>query len=817
MTFKANSALHAAVCAASLMISAPAWAAAPCCGVVAVDTRSGVVTAQDKATQRRFEFKVENAILLRRIQPGQAVTADFAAGKATVEGIAGQYNIVAAAAGIAAAQPAPAALAPGVAPVQPAVPTAPRAPAGVIGAAPPPAPQAPTAGVIGAPPSPAQSLTRPPPAPAIGAAPPPLQPAQRPPAAPAIGGSPLLSQAPQAAAPIGAAPRAAPGATGPAAAAPAGLSAQTAAGVGRTAGSAYPLPSITAGTAVMATAAGARGPQRASLRGSGLHLRGLDEIDSSAELPESAKILLMMHAGTLPENASDHYIVNPQLAREWAQVRGKDVPASMKPTKKKKKKKKCDWTHSGGCADKVQQTAQDVWDAATEDWKRAWTANTKHLAEQWNETLECFADKRLPLKDIPVKFSESPEFQISLEKARSQGGQGGTSSGSARGTLTVGLPVEADFRAQVELFYIPCLPFAIRPRSVGADGTMTVAARLGANVVATGNFAADYTIPPGGGPAIPIAVIPIVVAGVPVAILDVSLYVDGTVRVGGEGQLDGKFQLTAPYRSDFDFECNGRGCTGKMRNAPVPTTTTQNVVVKGAVHVQPAIYTALQLSLNFEALAGRAGPQPFLLGEVRGCSETAALQNTAGVSSAQEVHALTTDLDWGIEFRAEALVAGEQVASHIEKVMKNRHIAFSDIAPGGSTAISPGLSGPVQLAVGTHGAFMLKSRHCHPFTDVVDYRLTWTGNAVAPTGTAAPVRRAVGLPGQVGAAVPPSSPACSWGSGEALCKLRRGSDAAFTLAWPQAGSYTVTATPLRDGHGREFSADRATQMNINVQ
>ena len=150
MSFKANSALRAAVCAATLMISAPAvWAAEPASIVVSVDTRSGVVTAQDKATQRRFEFKVENAILLRRIQPGQAVTADFAAGKVTVEGIAGQYNIVAAAAGVAAAQPSPV----DAAPAQPALAPPQRATAGAIGAATPPLTQAPP---------PAQGLPRPP-------------------------------------------------------------------------------------------------------------------------------------------------------------------------------------------------------------------------------------------------------------------------------------------------------------------------------------------------------------------------------------------------------------------------------------------------------------------------------------------------------------------------------------------------------------------------------------------------------------------------------------------------------------------------------
>lgn len=798
---KAINAIRATILTAAVLTVPPIWAASPCCGVVSIDTRTGIVTAQDKTTQRRFDFKVDNAVLLHRIKVGQDVFAESGSNKVTIEGIAGQYSIVVAPASreLSPVQPQPAA--PAIAAAPPAQP--PQQPSGVIGAP----PRAATGSSIGTaqPPAPPQ---RPLSAPATGSAPPLSAQPQRPLSAPSTGTAPLIpgttAQLPGVATPARAA--------APTPAEPPSLK-SAAPGGARAAARTYPLPTITAGTPVMATAAADRRAQRPSFRGNGIHLRGLDEIDSSTAIPESAKILLMMHVGTLPENASNHYIINPQLAAEWAKTR--TVPASMKPTKKKKPKKKCDWTHSGGCADTVQQTVQDVWDSASEDWKRAWRANTKNLAEDWKEAEECFADHRLRLADIPVKFSVAPEFPISLEKSASKGGQSGKASGTARGTLTVGLPVEADFRAQVELFYIPCLPFAIRPRSVGADGTMTVAARLGANVVATGKFEADYTIPPGGGPAIPIAVIPIVIGGVPVAILDVSLYVDGTVRVGGEGQLDGKFVLTAPYRNDFDFDCDGRGCRGKMKNVPVPTTTTENVVLKGSVYVQPAIYTALQLSLNFEALAGRAGPQPFLLGEVRGCSATAAAQNTAGMSTAQEFHALTADLDWGIEFRAEGLVAGEQVTSYMVEVMKRRHIWFGDIAPGGSTALSPGLSGPVQLAAGSPGAFTLKSRPCHPFNDAVEYRLTWTGNAPSPASTpAAPGRLPVGLPGK---SAPPASAACTWGVGQATCTLKPGVDAPFTLAWPQGGAYTLTATPLRDAHGREFRAERATQLNINVQ
>lgn len=582
-----------------------------------------------------------------------------------------------------------------------------------------------------------------------------------------------------------------------------GESSRDAKGAGR-ARKTYPLPTATAGAPETRTGKG-RGLHHGAVRGGVKHLRGLDDLESSS-LPESAKIVMMMHAGTLPENASNHYIVNTEMAVEWAKTH--PVPKEMKPTKKKKKKKKCDWTHSGGCADKVKRTTQDLWDSASEDWKRAWTANTKNLQESWNELEDCFKDHTLRVSDIPVKFKLPNQFPpINLEKSAS----GSSSSGKAKGTLNVGLPVEADFRAQVELFYIPCLPFAIRPKSVGADGSMALAAKFGAQVNASGDFHAHYSIPPGGGPAIPVVVIPIVIGGIPVATLDVSLYIDGTVRVAGEGQLDGRFTLVAPSKNDFDFECNGRGCKGKMRNVPVPTTTTEDVMLKGTVYVQPAIYTALQLSLNFDALSGRAGPQPFLYGELRGCSETAAMQNTSGQSTSQEFHALTADLDWGLEFRAEALVAGEEVEEYLTEVMKRKHIWFGDIAPGGSTAMSPGVTGPVQLAVGAPGAYEFKARRCHPYSEAVDYRVTWAGGA---TGTATPPKdlKLSSKPGKSS-----SSTACSWGAGQGTCTLKPGADAALYLAWPQAGNYAVTVTPLRDKHGREFKQDRATQVNVTVQ
>ena len=893
----------AAIVLAMAFASFEARSAQPCCAVTSIDTRTGVVSAQDKASRRGFEFKLDNPVLLRKVKVGQAVDANFGSGKVTIDGISGRFSIVGGAPASQAAAPAP----PPAPQQRPATPPS----IGTAPSTPPPQRPAtpPTPGSAPAPqPQPARpSSTIPPsigsPAPAAPATPAISPPLQRP--APTIGGSApsatgdaralasgpdasprapatlkpaepccavtavdtrsgvvtaqenaskrqfgvkvdnaiLLNRirpghavdadldaakatfqgmsgrfaivaAPQAGPAVGVADRA-PGrdplrpapAGGPAAGMDVLAKADPKAGA-RTRKT-YQLPQLTIGAPEVRTERDKGRAHRAIGRGV-RQLRDMDEIESSG-LPQSAKIVMMMHALTLPENASSHYIVNEEMAREWAKTH--KVPDEMKPKKKKKKKKKCDWTHSGGCKDKVQQAAQDLWDSASDDWKRAWKANTKNLQEAWDEVEECFADHTLSAGNIPVKFDIAPQFPVSLDKSSSSSSGSGSSSGKAKGTLTVGLPVQADFTAQVEVFYIPCLPFAIRPKSVGADGTMTVAAKLGAQVTASGNFSNEYTIPPGGGPAIPIAVLPIVIGGIPVATLDVALYVDGTVRVGGEGNLDGRFQLLAPYRNNFDFECNGRGCRGRMKNVPVPTTTTENVLLKGTVHVQPAIYTALQLSLNFDALSGRAGPQPFLYGEVRGCSATAAMQNTSGQSSAQEYHALTADLDWGIEFRAEALVAGEQVAEYVKEVMARRHIWFGDIAPGGSTAMSPAVKGPSQVAVGAAAEYQFQSRPCYPYAEAVDYRVTWAGGAAPSAQQAGGARRVSMRPGGGTAA----SSTCDMSGASGSCTLKPGAGGAVSLAWPQAGAHSVTVTPLRDRHGREFKSDRATQLNVNVQ
>jgi hypothetical protein len=61
-----------------------ARAVEPCCNITAVDARSGVVSARDTATGRAFQFKLDDAALATSIKVGQAVDADFKTMKVTV-------------------------------------------------------------------------------------------------------------------------------------------------------------------------------------------------------------------------------------------------------------------------------------------------------------------------------------------------------------------------------------------------------------------------------------------------------------------------------------------------------------------------------------------------------------------------------------------------------------------------------------------------------------------------------------------------------------------------------------------------------------
>lgn len=528
-----------------------------------------------------------------------------------------------------------------------------------------------------------------------------------------------------------------------------------------------------------------------------LHLRGLDGIEKAPGLPDGARRLLEMHIRTLRPGEPDHYIVNVQLAEEWLKTH--PVPPDIKPADKGGDDHTgCNvWSthcgneilqHAGG---QVSQEWQKLWEQAVADWKHA----SNELSNDWNLSESCFADQTLPALSIRVPFKIAPSMSLKLESSASRDVAGGTASGTVQGTLALGFPMESDVLARIEVFYIPCLPFVVRPKSISGAGGLTVGEQLKATVAASGKFDRMFTIPPTGGPQIPIQVIPIIIGDVPIAELDVSAYIEGNIEVGAQGSAQGSFQVDNPHRANFQFACSGSGCTVQALSIPEPTTLSETAQMQGEIFVKPAIFTALQLDFDVDALSARVGPQPYLRGTADGCAGVTSLQTLGGGSSTAESHGLTADLDWGIDLRAEALIARQVIGEpYVHSVTGNKHILFRDLMPGGSTSLVVLSSGPSHAAVNKSATYSVRMPSCYPYTENVQYRVTWTGSAT-----------------------PAATPACRWQSGGGNCSSDPAKPMSISLTWSAAGNYVVTIVAVGDDHYRVFApAPKPTQIAVTV-
>jgi hypothetical protein len=525
-----------------------------------------------------------------------------------------------------------------------------------------------------------------------------------------------------------------------------------------------------------------------------LHLRGLDGIEQAPGLPDGVRRLLELHVRTLPKGASDHYIVNTELAAQWAATH--DVPDDIKPTDVDKNTHSGCHTWSMHCAEEAaahaEQQTEQQFEALRQKAVDAWNHAGGQLTQLWHQAEGCMADDRLTLPPLPVQFNVTPNMTIPVETSGKSKTAG--ASGKVSGTLGIGFPMQGDFTTTLDLFYIPCLPFVVRPRSFTGSGTLTVGERLTGSVTATGQFDKTFTIPPTGGPKIPIQVFPVVIAGVPVAEVDVSAYVEGNVELGGSGTASGQFEVDNPHRAAFAFDCSGQACPAESRGIPDPTTATESAELKGNVFIRPDIYTALQMDFDYDALSVRAGPQPYLLGSLAGCVHGTASQSSAAATTTEEDHALTADLDWGVDLRAEALVAKKVEARYQHSVTGDKHLWFKDLAPGGSTALIAVVAGDAAPRAGAPTSFKVHMPTCYPYTNRIHYRVSWTGNAA-----------------------PGITPNCQWQVGGGTCTFDPRQALPISLRWPSTGDYRLTVTAVSDEHDRTFSpAPPPTTTQVKV-
>jgi hypothetical protein len=524
-----------------------------------------------------------------------------------------------------------------------------------------------------------------------------------------------------------------------------------------------------------------------------LHLYGLEGIENApSDLPDGVRRLLEIHARKTPAGQHTHYIVDPEVTREWEKQH--PVPSDVK-VRSGGKCKGNEWERFRCRTEK----SWDNWSELTSaEWERlreraqGWWDDAAKTLKQCGTSTDGWTDHVASGPAIPVRFSQPVQMSVDMQ----QSGARGAAKGSLSGAVTLGLPLEADFEAGVTFFYIPCLPGVYRVRSLKADGSLTVGNQLGVSVTATGSFDKTFTIPPTGGPQIPLWVVPIVIGKIPVAVIDVSAYIEGDVQVTGEGRATGGFSVSNSHRSAFRFECDGNGCKGQNKGSTSPTTTNQSAQIEGQVSVKPGIFTALQLSFNYNMLQARAGPEPYLLGIANGCGAVSATQTAGAGSTTQTNSALVADLDWGVMLRAEALAGGQRIGNRWEYdgLMRDKHMWFRDLAPGGSTALVPTVVAPTQFTVAQPAVVKVRMPSCYPYSDKVEYRLTWDGGATltAPKNV------------------------CSFQAGSATCSFDPAQDLTLGIVWPTAGAFNLSVQLVEDAHRRFAPAPPPMRLSATV-
>jgi hypothetical protein len=193
-------------------------------------------------------------------------------------------------------------------------------------------------------------------------------------------------------------------------------------------------------------------------------------------------------------------------------------------------------------------------------------------------------------------------------------------------------------------------------------------------------------------------------------------------------------------------------------------------------------------------LSARAGVQPYLLGELHGCSDVASAQSTGASAKTQEFHALTADLAWGLDMRAEALGVGQIIGKPlIATLLKPQFLWFKDLVPGGSNGIGAAVEGLPQIAVGKPALYKVRSHPCYPYTEDVEYHVVWSGQAI-----------------------PAARPGCTWEAGQGSCWINPRNGVDINMVWKASGANTLTVTSVRDKYGRQFKG-QSTVLKVVSQ
>jgi hypothetical protein len=374
---------------------------------------------------------------------------------------------------------------------------------------------------------------------------------------------------------------------------------------------------------------------------------------------------------------------------------------------------------------------------------------------------------------VGLNFNQPIDLPYTLNNTSLGGGV------SASGRVDVNFPFHGTFNVELQGYYEPCL-FVTRPTAMRAAGTMGFGASITVDITKV-NFQKDIPIP--SQPlTFPLLHGAIAIGDVPVE-AGIDLFVQGGVAIKAQADVDIRFFASGNADGPFDVSCDGKKCGGTMGLVPTFTTSNQFGLNGNGVHasVQPYVFGGLQLEVEGGSLLrAQIGPRPNLNGDFWAFTGQACSRPGTMLAKAETVNALTVDLDAGIDLRYH-LKSPVAEKSEILAAPKPLHLGFWDLL-GHSSGLVAQVKGDAQAATGSTANYNVRMKDCYPYTDTIQYQVGFGDATPSKTLGGATMRGDSGSP-QAGVNV--------------------------AHQWAGAGTYSVSGAPVKDAHGRVFSATPA--------
>jgi hypothetical protein len=581
-----------------------------------------------------------------------------------------------------------------------------------------------------------------------------------------------------------------------------------------------------------------------------LSVTGTDAIESAFAqglLPEAARDALLAHAKNLQPGDIPTYVVNQDLAKEWAKTHTplpKGAPPQTAPrgsnstrhprlvyasyhlrgdpefqdfgkavkhaagevskgAKHAESEASKDAEHAGGQISDAYKNATGQTTAWWRHWQREGT-------KDWEKVEDCWVDHKISARRH-VTFHPEHDLGYTANLASLKLGEG---------TVNVQIPIDLSLDAEASVFYIPCmavatgsvpLPFFIRPRDVSAqNGQISIAANVSANIQHLG-YKGDFSL---FAPRVTPILYPTLIMAGPVPIeFAVYLYLRGGIKAVAEADIESSFVASDKKEGPFSFTCNGHGCEHDFSKIKTESSVPMDPALKpnrsGRLIIEPYFWSAVQIDVYNGLLMGRAGPEAAVSGDMwgyqgSGCGSGVAASGGLG----DNVKALTADIDaklyaaWQVgamgmtdPFTGEYIkgLKGYLTPKNESLLAPPFHLFFRDFV--GSSALTP-LVAQNGTAYASHPAgYKVQMRPCYPYPDEVEYQMQWsvqtanTGTPSGGTGQSQNSSSAHGLPQE---------------------------KVLVNHTWTVPGDSTLTISAVRDKHGRKFLAE-PTRFPVHVQ